>query len=141
VRGDGLPWGARVLKIVLDLDTLEAQGTATGLAFDTLRGRAGCYDPALLEAFAETLANAAPAVEVRELRLREVSAGMVFGEDVTTASGLLLIARGQEVTAGLLGRIHNFSRTLGVREPIRMILAVDVRPGPVAVASLVTRGS
>jgi len=142
VRGDQLPWGARALKIILDLDTLEAQGVRTGFAFDTLRGRAGWYDPVLVEALAEMLASAAPAVEVRELRLREVKAGMVFGEDVTTASGLLLIARGQEVTAGLLGRIHNFSKTLGVREPIRMILAVDVRRNPVAAASLVAaRGS
>jgi hypothetical protein len=46
---------------------------------------------------------------------------MLFGEDVKSAKGLLLIARGQEVTPSLLERVRNFSSELGIREPIRMI--------------------
>jgi hypothetical protein len=56
---------------------------------------------------------------------------MFFGEDVKSAKGLLLIARGQEVTPSLLERIRNFSSELGIREPIRMI-----EPLPVAKLSL-----
>jgi hypothetical protein len=47
---------------------------------------------------------------------------MFFDEDVKSAKGLLLIARGQEVTPGLLERIRNFSFELGIHEPIRMVV-------------------
>ena len=41
VAGDAIPWGARALKVILDLDMLEKSELPTALAFDTLRGRAG----------------------------------------------------------------------------------------------------
>jgi hypothetical protein len=120
--GERLPWGARLLKIALDWDALEAQGLPVELALQTLRGRAGRYDPELLDVVGEVLGAAAADVQVREVALCEVQAGMVFAEDVTTAAGVLLIARGQEVTPALVERIRSFSGTLGVREPVRMIL-------------------
>lgn len=121
-RGEAIPWGARVLKVLLDFDELETQGMSTELALDTLRGRPGWYDPAMLAAFAEALGTAARGARVRELRLSQVEAGMVFAQDVTTTAGTLLIARGQEVTLSLLERIRNFSLKVGVREPVRVIL-------------------
>ena len=36
--------------------------------------------------------------------------------------GLLLIARGEEVTPALLERMCNFAAELAIREPVRMIL-------------------
>ncbi len=42
---------------------------------------------------------------------------------VANQVALLLIARGQEVTATLLGRIRNFSPGLGVKEPIRVVVS------------------
>jgi hypothetical protein len=63
---------------------------------------------------------------VHELALRDIAAGMLFGEDVKSAKGLLLIARGQEVTPSLLERVRNFSSELGIREPIRMIERLPV---------------
>jgi hypothetical protein len=120
VSGEAIPWGARALKVALDLDALEAQGVSTVLAFDTLRGRKGWYDPAILEAFAQVRGNASQESEVRELELRQLAPGMVFVQDVRTRGGLLVIARGQEVTASLLERVRNFSS--GLQEPIRVIV-------------------
>jgi response regulator RpfG family c-di-GMP phosphodiesterase len=123
VGGAGIPWGARLLKIVLDWDALEAQGLAIALVLQTLLGRAGCYDPELLRVVGDVLGAAAGTVEVRELPLSEVQLGMVFAEDVvSTRSGMILIARGQEVTASLVERIRNFSSTIGVREPVRLLV-------------------
>ncbi len=126
-----LPWGARALKIALDYDVLETErGTQEGL-FEILRGRTGLYDPEILEAFAELRGRGKKEMREHDLMLRDMQAGMFFGEDVKSAKGLLLIARGQEVTPSLLERIRNFSSELGIREPIRMI-----EPLPVAKLSL-----
>lgn len=128
VRGPQLPWGARLLKVVLDYDALETQSIPAGEAIDTLRGRAGWYDPDLLQTFAEILGHVESDAKVHEMRLREVRAGMTFAEDVTSKAGVLLIARGQEVTQGLLDRIRNFSESIGVREPVRMITGGNAAP-------------
>ena len=120
VSGEKIPWGARALKLALDFDALESE--REDHPFDTLRSRNGYYDPKLLEALAKLLGSDKSGVVMRELKLREIDVGMAFGEDVRSSKGLLLIARGQQVTAGLQERVRNFSAELGVREPIRMIL-------------------
>jgi len=111
--------GARALRIALDYDVLESENIPDNHRFEILRGRTGQYDPEILQAFADLRGKSETLVH--ELRLDEIASGMLFGEDVKSARGLLLIARGQEVTPGLLERIRNFSSELGIREPIRMI--------------------
>jgi hypothetical protein len=123
VVGGSLPWGARALKLALDFDTLESE--REDHPFDTLRSRNGAYDPALLEAFAMLQGSSKREIALHELKLRQIEAGMIFGEDVRSSKGLLLIARGQQVTPGLQERVRNFSAELGIREPIRMIVKPD----------------
>jgi response regulator RpfG family c-di-GMP phosphodiesterase len=122
VRGDQIPLGARLLKIVLDYDALETQGTPAALTIDTLRGRAGWYDPVLLAVLPAALGRAAGGASVLEVGLRDVRVGMVFAEDVMAKNGMLLIARGQKVTSSLLERVRNFSEKIGIVEPIRVIV-------------------
>jgi len=119
LRGDKIPVGARVLKIVLDFDELEAQGDAAAVALGTMKSRTGVYDPDLLEAFAKLRGGSARAEEVREIPLRLVSAGMIFAQDVRTSAGALLLARGYEVTEGLVERIRNFTVPGNVRVTVR----------------------
>lgn len=116
-----IPWGARALKIALDFDMLDADHSEAVSAFDVLRSRQGAYDLSILEAFAEMRGSCKQEVVVREFALGQIVAGMVFAEDVHSSKGLLLIARGQEVTPSLLERVRNFSSELGIREPIRMV--------------------
>jgi response regulator RpfG family c-di-GMP phosphodiesterase len=124
-RGKDLPLGARILAIVCDFDRSEASGLEPALAIDTMRGRRGRYDPELLDLFGTTL-GATPAIEVVEVAARQVRSGMTFLEDVRTQTGMLLVARGHEVTPNLLERFHNFPPGF-VREPIRV--AVTSAPG------------
>jgi len=126
--GDIASWGARALKVAVDYDVVEGEPGANKHPFDILRSREGWYDPAILEALAELHGSRHQEVVVQELHLLELAVGMVFDEDVTSAKGLLLIARGQEVTPGLLERVRNFSSELGIREPIRMVLRSAAQP-------------
>jgi len=119
--GEAIPWGARALKAVIDLDVLEANGLSPSLAVDTLRGRQGCYDPAILEALSE-ICKSRRRFDVRELPLSCLRAGMVLAQDVRTAKGMLFVARGQEVTAGLIEKFRNSYAGLFGDEPIRVVL-------------------
>ena len=131
LAGPAIPWGARALKVVLDIDTLESEGQPVSLAFDTLRGRTGWYDPAILEALAE-LRRSEPRAEVRELPIDQLRAGMILAQDVRTSKGILFIARGQEVTPGLLAKLRNLSHSFPAGELIRVIVG-DARPNTPAI--------
>lgn len=96
---------------------LDAKEADSEHPFAILRGRQGWYDPVILEVFAAMRGNAQDKIQAWELSVREVTVGMVCGEDLKSAKGLLLIARSQEVTPALLERMRNFSPTLAIREP------------------------
>ena len=122
VSGEGLPWGARAIKLIYDFDVLEAKGMSTSSALEVMKNREGSYDPQLLQAFANVLAHIGEGEEIRELLLKDLREGMVFAEDVKAKNGSLLIARGYEVTASVLERLKNFSSDLGLAGPIPMII-------------------
>jgi len=115
-----LPWGARALRLALDLDSLESGENRAEHPLAILRGRAGLYDQVILEAFAK-LRGDSQDVRMLELQIRDLKIGMVFGEDLKSSSGLLLVARGQEVTTGLLERLRNFPADVANKQIVRMI--------------------
>jgi response regulator RpfG family c-di-GMP phosphodiesterase len=129
--GDALPWGARALKAVSDFDVLESQGFSVELALDTMRARTGWYDPALLDALARLRGDKPRDAAVMQIPLPSVQPGMIFAEDVKTRSGLLLIARGQEVTPSLVDRIRNLALNSKINDPVMVVLPhqPSVSPG------------
>jgi response regulator RpfG family c-di-GMP phosphodiesterase len=122
ICGDAIPWGARALKAVWDFDILESQGYSVEVALDALRVRTGWYDPAVLEAIARIQGDKPHDATVVKLPLLAVQPGMVFAEDVKTRSGLLLIARGQEVTPSLVVRIKNLTLNSKINDPVPVLL-------------------
>ncbi len=116
--------GAQLLKVALDYDVLESR---EGLdALRTMRAT-NSYDAAVLDALT-SLVEARRAQAVLELPLAGLRAGMVFAADLRLLNGTLLIARGHEVTAGLLERLSNI-RPGTVKEPI-YVVASQVAAGP-----------
>jgi len=129
--GDGLPLGARVLRVVQDYDSLETSGQPTTEALRTMTGRAGTYDPRLLSALTTWLADARSA-EVVPIRVGELFCGMVLADDVVAESGVKLLPRGHEITPSLLERLYNFSRTSPIREPMLVFAASRKTARPAA---------
>jgi response regulator RpfG family c-di-GMP phosphodiesterase len=122
ICGDAIPWGGRALKAVSDFDVLESQGYSVEVALDTMRARTGWYDPVMVEAIAKLQGDKPRDATVMQLPLHLVRPGMVFAEDVKTRSGLLLIARGQEVTPSLVERIKNLALNSKINDPVLVML-------------------
>lgn len=118
----GVPEGARVLAIAQDFDLLIAQGSIADDALDIMESRTGRYDAAYLHAFRALRGGSAPAVKMQEMLLAEVSEPMVLASDVYAQNGLLLIARGQRVTPGLLHRIKTQWSDLASKAVVRVVL-------------------
>ena len=121
LKAGKIPLGARMLKVVLDYDTLDARGLETSLILNTMRGRTGRYDPEILQALGELQGNNSREIEVRELSIQSLREGMVVATDVVSERSTLLVTRGNEVTPGLLAKLRNFPPGF-VAEPIRVII-------------------
>ncbi len=121
MSGNDIPWGARALRLILDLDRLESDGAALPVVFGTLRGRGGWYDPEILEALAK-IRNSDQHSCVRELPLAGLRPGMILAQDVRTQKGMLFVARGQEVTHSLLEKFKNFSPGFHGADSVRVIV-------------------
>jgi len=125
VKGAQIPVGARLLKIALDYDVLTASaGNSSAVAVQSMRKRKGWYDPVLLDALQAEVAEEAP-TGVRGIRLSELRSEMVLAEDLLSASGVVLVPRGQEITTSLLMRLENFALGVGIKEPIKIVVELE----------------
>ena len=105
--GTDITLGARMLHIARDFDFLIAEGNVADKSLETMAGRVGAYDPELLAAFRAIRSSGSRQAEMRDMRLGDVREGMTFAADLLSPSGLLLVARGQAVTSGLIYRIRH----------------------------------
>jgi len=130
VKGKELPLGARILKVVTDFDLLESRGASKSESLLILEKRVGCYDPAVVEALEAVLGVQAES-KIREVSLADLSAGMlftedvlvarmIFTEDVRAANGRTLVTRGQQVSPVIIKRLINFTENMEIVEPLRV---------------------
>jgi response regulator RpfG family c-di-GMP phosphodiesterase len=129
-RGQDIPLGARILKLALDFDKLEASGISKGECLDEIRRRKNWYDPVVVSALRTVLANQIQ-FEVKTLRTNELEPGMILAEDVSSTRGLLLILKGQEVTTSLRMRLHNYAERGVIVDMVRVFAPVSIgEPSP-----------
>jgi response regulator RpfG family c-di-GMP phosphodiesterase len=122
LRAAHLELCAQLLRAASDFDAMESQGSSSAQTIDTMRGRGERYEPRVIDALAELRAAAGGArIGIREVTLAVLCAGMVFVDDVKMHNGMLLVARGFEVTPGFLERIRNMKPGT-VKEPLRVLL-------------------
>jgi len=122
-QGEEIPLGARILKVALDFDALEAAGHTKGKALEQMKRRAGCYDSRVLESLEAVIGVEAKYV-IRSVRVMELMENMILAEDVKTEKGLLLVTKGQEVSKPLLERLKRFVFMSGIQEPIKVIVPI-----------------
>ena len=120
VKGEEIPLGARVLRVVVDFDVLESAGFSRHEALLNLRKNTGRYDPQVFAAF-EAVTGKKEGARIVALRINELKSTMVLAEDIRAAGGSLLVSKGQEITWPLIARLKNFSATRQIKEPIKVI--------------------
>ncbi len=121
--GDAIPLGARLLKIIADRVTLEADGIVKRKALETMHLRKGLYDPALLEksflCFPDFLSNALSASQaVLSLHIADLKPGQIVVSDINARSGTTLLSAGSRLTDMILQRLKNYSSLGDVNEPV-----------------------
>jgi len=111
--------GGLMLKTALDFDTLISQNMSLPEAVKTMHKRQGTYHPKLLECLI-SLHKVDRSMEIMAVYVKDLTVRMVADENILTSSGLLLIAKGQELSLPMLERLRSFSKTTDLAEPFRM---------------------
>lgn len=112
--------GAQILKAVIDFDQHLMRGMSRGEAFGALRRQSGAYNPKVLAALAAVKFEEQR--QVLSLSVAQVSVGMVAMEDIVTKNQVLIIPKGLTITWPMLQGLLNFSRKVGVVEPVRVMI-------------------
>jgi hypothetical protein len=118
------PLGARILHAVAELDLLEARGVALQVALAKLRARAEAFDADVVT----LLAQGEDVLVPKKVRVAELERGMILGEDVRAAAGLLIAGRGAAISPGLLARIQTFHARQALRQPIEVLVTGEAPP-------------
>ncbi len=113
--------GAQILRVALDYDLLLFQGKKHKEAVSALSAEKGVYNPDILKLL-NNVKLEDEHVRIVSLKVHDISIGMIAEEDILAKNGILLTPKGQEITWPVLQGLLNFSKQVGVREPIRVRL-------------------
>jgi response regulator RpfG family c-di-GMP phosphodiesterase len=125
--GEGLPIGARILKVALDFDGLLSSGKPQASAITVLKGRKDQYDPQVLEALIASLTTDVK-VKVLSVGVAELQDGMILVEDVHATAGELLASKGQAVNPSMRMRFHNLGTSATIKEPLLVVWPKPATP-------------
>jgi len=86
---------------------------------DSLRSKESYLDPNIFKALMSVLVKE-ESRDLKELKVIQLRAGMIFASDVMTESNTKLASQWQEATEGIIERITNVHFQIGVKEPIQV---------------------
>ncbi len=125
VRGEAIPLGARILKVLWDFSELEEARKSRTVALEELRLRPKAYDPKVLAALAESLADRRPVAVARSLRLKELQTGMILAAAIHTSEGGLVLPTGLRLGAGHLELLASLARLVELQEPVAILVSEE----------------
>jgi CheY-like chemotaxis protein len=114
---------AKVLKLAVAFEQLREKFPGKGAALSRMRERSKEFEPGLID----TLSDLQP-LEARK-QLRKVStarlrAGMVLDQEIKNGKGVLLVAKGQELTSALIMRLENHARAGAIDKEVMAFVPV-----------------
>jgi response regulator RpfG family c-di-GMP phosphodiesterase len=110
--------GRLLLRTALEFDRLTVGGADCEAAIAALRASKLRLPHSVVEAL-RSLASDGLKV-IKQIRVRDLSAGMILDEDLFSPKGIRLVPAGQEVTQSLIVRLSSIAGGVGVVEPFRV---------------------
>jgi response regulator RpfG family c-di-GMP phosphodiesterase len=108
VSAETLVLGAKMIKVAVAFDNLRMRGVPDDEAVSRLRYRSE-FDGKLVDALSD-MKSAESQMELRKIPISTLTVGMILQQDIRNHAGVLVVAKGQEVTRPLLVRLEHFSR-------------------------------
>lgn len=119
--GEDIPLGGRILRISLDYDLYQHLDDNSVHAFAKLEEQSEFYDPELLY-YLEGMLGVEARYEVKSLGIKDLYPGMILYDDVVSDKGARLLRKSLELDKDKIDRIQMFVDTVGVIEPISVLV-------------------
>jgi len=100
--------GAKMIRVAVAYDNLRMRGVTDAEAIERLRYRSE-FDRALVDGLSD-MKPAEFQMELRKIPISALTIGMVLQQNISNHAGVLVVAKGQEVTRPLLVKLEHFSR-------------------------------
>jgi response regulator RpfG family c-di-GMP phosphodiesterase len=117
VKGNAIPIGARILKVVIDYDRLLASGKSEQHTIDILKSQHTHYDPNVLNAFLKCL-HAELLLEEQIIPIIALKEGMFLTQDLYTKANRLVLCKGQETTTSICNKLTTLLKNGAIKETI-----------------------
>ncbi|MDA7977411.1 MAG: response regulator [Pirellulales bacterium] len=133
-RGEDIPIGSRILRLVMDVVRLTSAGKTWDDIYEAIHAQtAGHYDPQVVDALTRVMESN---YVTRHVGVRELEDNMVLDQHVRSLSGNVLISKGQTINESIRERLLVFAATRhGVQEPICVRCRSEVEDRIPAVSS------
>lgn len=106
---EAIVFGAKMLKLAVAFDDLRLKGRTEQNAIAELRGRSGEFGSKLVDALADIKPESAK-MELRKVPVSSFTTGMIVQQEIRTREGVLMVAKGQEITHALMIKLDSLSR-------------------------------
>lgn len=116
-----VPFGVQLLSVVKDFDAFVSSGIKPAEALNRIRNKGKYYNKFIVDALSSIVSEEL-GDKTCSLKVKELSVGMVFLENVTTTSGQIICSKGTEIHQFLLERMKSFSTIVTIKEPIKVIV-------------------
>ena len=100
---------AKILKLAVVFEELREKFPAKGAALIHLRERRNEFESTLLDSLID-LQPTALTKQLRKVSTSRLRAGMVLDQEIKNGKGVLLVAKGQELTSALILRLENHAK-------------------------------
>lgn len=115
--------GSQMLKVCFAFDGMVKSGTDRNQALATLAQDPARYDPKMVAALRDFKLTRG-GTEMRSIDVRDLRAGMILNEDLRSTTGILLAAKGHEISHALTKAIRNFVEAGTVKGMVLVIVNI-----------------
>jgi response regulator RpfG family c-di-GMP phosphodiesterase len=119
------PLGARILNLALDFDKLIEARLSSSQAFAEIRRRGNFYEQLAVAALREVVEASETMYEIREVNINDLAEHTILAEDIKGANGVLLVAKGQEMTSSLRVRLENFLLRGSIHYSVKVFVPIE----------------
>lgn len=117
IKGEQIPKGSRLMRVIIDLDAFQTSGMSRTEALGRMKQQSVRYEPSVLDALIDVMTNESRGKKVR-VSISELTDKSTLAEDVRTSEDVLLVADGQETTEPVRQHLRNFLARGLIREDI-----------------------
>jgi response regulator RpfG family c-di-GMP phosphodiesterase len=116
---------AEIIKVCSDFNAYVKSGGLEPAVIEMMARDTGHYNPEVLTALEAEYSGLDRKYALKNLKLFEISSGMIIAQDIYDANNLIFLRKGMEITTVLKLRLLNLSKVKKVVEPIKVFVPTN----------------